>query len=463
MPKSTVQPSGRPADSTIDFSFSPEASGVENTEALQRAVDQGGTITVTRPGTYSMAGTVYLGSHTSLVFGNGVFLKKVDERGPFTHLFLNKGALNKTYDRDITISGLHLIVNGVDRAMSEVYGLRGQIAFFYVKDLRIERFRCLDLAAMQFAIHVCTFEDLVINDVIIKGDKDGVHLGRGRRFTISNGVFQTYDDAVALNAHDYATSNPELGWIENGLVQNCHDLADAKKPIGFFCRILAGGWRDWRPGLEVQQSDSVISQGRLYRVQAKPDGTLYTSQTQPTHESGSQVLDGINWGVVQNDPTHTAGVRNVVFRDIFLHKPRTAFSIHFDNDRFSRSYYPGAEIPQQEQLFFENIRVLHDEPTDLLRIGTPVDALSIANSSLKNNRIDFLDTADMPDYLTTRVNLHGCFFNHPGPMDLLTNNVGGKRIFLKASANTETHDEFCARTVPNNGTIKIEADLKGLN
>ncbi len=55
-------------------------------------------------------------------------------------------------------------------------------------------------------------------------------------------------------------------------------------------------------------------------------------------------MDGINWGVVQNDVTYTAGVRNVIFRDIFLEKPRIGFSIHFDNDKYSRSYYPGAAI-----------------------------------------------------------------------------------------------------------------------
>jgi hypothetical protein len=71
------------------------------------------------------------------------------------------------------------------------------------------------------------------------------------------------------------------------------------------------------------------------------------------------VLDGITWGVVQDDVTYTAGVRNVVFRDIFLRKPRVGFSVHFDNDAYSRSYYPGAPIPAQEQLHFDNIRVLH--------------------------------------------------------------------------------------------------------
>lgn len=113
------------------------------------------------------------------------------------------------------------------------------ISFFYAKDIRIERFRCNDLTKMQFGIHIGTFEDLIIDDVIIKGEKDGVHLGRGKRFTIRNGIFQTFDYAIALNTHNYTTSNPELGWIENGIIENCHDL-NAENTTGYFCRILAG-------------------------------------------------------------------------------------------------------------------------------------------------------------------------------------------------------------------------------
>lgn len=445
------------------FGFLPDASGIENTKALQQAVDQTGTIVVSRPGTYKMAGTVYIGSHTSLIFGNHVFLKKVDEKGAFSHVLVNKGALTKTYDHHITVEGLHIIVNGMDvRKFEEAYGLHGQLAFFYVKDLRIDRFRCMDVGKAQYGIHVCTFEDIIINDVIIKGDKDGVHLGRGKRFTISNGVFQTYDDAIALNGHDYAVGNPELGWIEDGVVENCHDLNDGKEPIGYFCRILAGAWIDWQPGMEVQQSDAVVSNGKIYRVQAQPDGQVYKSVTQPTHESGSQVLDGINWGMVQSDVTYTAGVRNVVFRDIFLEKPRTGFSVHFDNDKYSRSYYPGAEIPRQEQLVFDNIRVKYDQPSRLLSIGTPVDVLTIYNSSLKNNRISFHGNKAMPDYFKTKINLVGCVFNHQGTMDLLINNVDGKEVLLKTSSSIEYHDDFRARIVPGNGRISVESDLSGL-
>ena len=297
---------------------------------------------------------------------------------------------------------------------------------------------------------------------MVTGDKDGVHLGRGKRFTIRNGIFQTYDDAVALNAHDYASGNPELGWIEDGVVENCHDLPDDKEPVGFFCRILAGGWIDWRPGMEVQNSDSVVSNGRLYRVQAKPDGTVYRSITQPAHESGKQVLDDINWGVVQGEVVHSAGVRNVVFRDIFLKKPRIAFSVHFDTDRFSRSYYPGAEIPMQEQLLFDNIMVIHDQPSDLISIDTPVDVLTITHSSIRNNRIFFRANNAMDDSLKTRINILGCVFRQDGEMELIANSVKNKEIFLKTSSSIELHDDFSAKVKPGSGKISVDSDLTGL-
>ena len=454
-------PAGLPFVNAADYGFAPDASGSENRHSLQAAVDQGGTIVVSRPGTYALAGTVYIGSHTALLFGSGVVLKKVNESGLFTHVFLNKGALTHTYDEDIVIDGLTIAVNGIDVRKWVVFGLHGQLAFFYVKDLRITRFRCFDLGKAQYAIHVCTFEDVLINDVIIKGDKDGVHLGRGKRFTISNGVFETFDDAVALNGQDYDVGQPEMGWIEDGVVEKCYDLA-AEKTTGFFCRIVAGGWIDWRPGMEVQKSDTVVSAGRLYRVQADPDGRVYRSVTQPTHASGSQVLDGITWGAGQTEVTYTAGVRNVIFRDIFLAKPRIGFSVHFSKDKYDRSYYPGAPIPRQEQLTFDNIRVLYAERMPLLSINTPVDVLTVTNSSLRNNPIDFHGNDALPDYLPTKINLVGCVFNQAGPLELVTNSVAGKVVMLKTCASVELHDAFEAKVVAGGGRITVHSDLTGL-
>ncbi|EPR66267.1 hypothetical protein [Cyclobacterium qasimii] len=206
------------------FGFSPAATGMENVVAMQKALDQGGTIIVAKPGTYKIAATLYLDSNTEVIFGKGVFLKKVNEEGRFAQVFINKGALTRTYNEDITLKGLHIIVNGVDNCSDLVLGLRGIIGFSYIKDLKLKGFRCYDLTGCQFGVQINRFEDVIIEDVIIKGQKDGIHFGPGKRFTIRDAVFQTLDDAIALNAQDYSTSNPEIGWIEDGIIENCYDL-----------------------------------------------------------------------------------------------------------------------------------------------------------------------------------------------------------------------------------------------
>ena len=444
-----------------DFGFSPAASGVKNSQALQQAVDHGGTVIVTGPGTYAIASTVYVGSYTTVRFGNGVFLKKVNEQGEFSHVILNKGALNKTWDENIVIEGMSIIVNGVDVRQWQVFGLHGQLAFFYVRDLKIERFRCLDLGPIQYAIHICTFEDVIVNDAIIHGDKDGVHFGPGKRFLVSNCVFKCFDDAVALNAYDYDVGNPEAGWIEDGVVENCHDL-DAESTTGFFCRIVAGGWKDWEPGMMVQKSDTVVSDGRLYRVKADPDGRCFESTTRPTHTTGTMILDGISWVMSQEQVTYTAGVRNVIFRNIFLRKPRTVFSIYFHNDKYFRAYYPGSPYPIQEQLSFDNIRVLHDRNIDLLVSESPMDVLTITNSSLRDNTIRFRGDAAVKASGRTSVNMIGCIFNNKGYMDLLVNEIDGKEITFKTSASVEISTDFQANVVPGPGRVAVESDLKGL-
>ena len=87
----------------------------------------------------------------------------------------------------------------------------------------------------------------------------------------------------------------------------------------------------------------------MYRVFNSPNGATYTSLTEPTHASGTVQHEGINWTMVQETGvTHTVGVRNVRFNNIYLQKPRpVALSIHFDTGAYSRSYYPNAELPVQ--------------------------------------------------------------------------------------------------------------------
>ncbi|MBD2844021.1 hypothetical protein IDH44_02360 [Paenibacillus sp. IB182496] len=209
----------------------------------------------------------------------------------------------------------------------------------------------------------------------------------------------------------------------------------------------------------MQKSDTVVSEGRLYRVKADPDGKVYTSHTRPVHLQGTEELDGIAWAMVQSDVTYTAGVRNVTFRNIFLRKARTAFSVHFDNDRFSRSYYPGAPVPLQEQLVFDQVRVLHEHAKPLLAINTPIDAIAVTSSHCRDNPIVFRGNRAMSDYGVTRLQLAGGSYGYAGAMNLVENEVPGKRIVLRAWGSMPRHEAFEARLVAGPGTIEAETDL----
>lgn len=440
------------------YGFSPKASGVDNAKALQKAVNQGGTITVNQPGTYKIASTVFIGDNTSLVFGNGVYLEKSAEKRVFSHVFLNKGALTRTYNHKIEIIGLNLKVNGVDLWMDQIYGLRGHIAFFYVKDLKIERFRCLDLAKGQFCLHICTFENVLINDAIIKGKKDGIHFGPGKRFRVSNVVFNTADDAIALVPGDWVSANPEYGDLEDGIIENCTDIPDDYLE-GAFAKIVASGWIDWKPGMEVRHGNAVLSNGRIYRVVEEIDGKVYKSNTRPDFNEGMKKLDGINWLMFQTDTIHTAKVRNVVFRDIFLYSIRTPFQLMCYGNNYEHSYYPGALMPVQGNIVLDNINMLSDNSQPMISISSPCDFITITNSKFKNNGIRFEHSVDFDRYPPTYISITNSVFTHSGENLLIENKSPGKEIYLKTNGNLIVGKDFSVKMEAGKGKIYMDSDL----
>ncbi|EPR66266.1 hypothetical protein [Cyclobacterium qasimii] len=235
--------------------------------------------------------------------------------------------------------------------------------------------------------------------------------------------------------------------------------------------MLAGAWIDWEKGMKVQQSDAVVSDGRIYRVKMPADATLFESTTRPDFKSGTKVLDGITWVMTQEIISYNAGVRNVVFRNIQLEKPRIPFSIQFDMGRYNRSYYPGAKIPVQENIVFDNVKVLYDKDIPLVQVTTPVNMISIINSRLKNRVFKFYGNEVFPDYLKpntisefgkTHINIHGCVFDHQGEMILLENSAKGKEIEIKTSSNMEIGENFSAKIIDEVGKVSVQSDLTGL-
>lgn len=377
-----------------EYGFLPENNPYKNSEALQKAADNGGTVQVTVPGVYRISEQIEIGDNTTLVFGEGVVLRREKSvSGINGNTFINKGAIKGEYNRNIKIIGLHLECNGVESddfgVNSRIAGLRAQVAMIYVENLKIEGFECHGLLEKDYAIQVSAFKNIFLNDLYITGNKDGVHLGWGDGFVISNGRFRTFDDPIALNAFDYATSNTHIGWIENGIIENCIDLDD-NTTTGFFCRILGGAWCRWHKGMQVQHSDTVAVNGRTYRVLMNPkDGRLYTSETPPCHEKGIAEYDGISWAAVRDTEELDCGCRNIIIRNCRLQKKRSiGIALSLNYDTYARSFYPGCVCVPQGDITLENIVVEND--VDILLHSTyPTENLTLKNIDFKNSRLCF--------------------------------------------------------------------------
>lgn len=415
-----------------EHGFSPSASGDENRVSLQKMLDLGGRIVIDEAGTYDVSGTVFIGSDTTLEFSAGTYIRRVPTGDGDDAFILNKGAIGNYYDENITIRGLNLVCNGVDVTKSQIVGMNAHIGLFRTKHTVIEDFKCLDLEKHGFCIQICTFEDSRVENVHIEGMKDAVHYGPGKRFILRNGVFRTFDDPIALNANDYATSNPEMGWIEDGLIEFCFDL-DQPDTTGFFCRLLGGAWLDWKEGMMIRNSDTVVSGGRMYRAKMPADGKEYISRTRPTHKSGEEVLDGICWVMTQSENvSYNCGCRNIHFKDIYLYKCRpTAFAFHFDNDVYSHSYYPFADAPVQDNVIFENVHVLSSVKY-FMRATTPVGSVKVINSTLTDSSMRFADRGvDGIVYPPVDLTVSGCSVR--GSCDISA--VEGRKVMLREFGN----------------------------
>jgi len=311
------------------FGFSPSAEPAVNTAALQKALDGGNKkVVVSKPGVYGMDRTVFMDSHTEIEFAKGVVLEK---RKLFSHLLVNRGAYERTWNEDITVRGMNIRVNGfemVPQPPSPAHHLRGQLAFYHAKHVRVYDFSCKDLGVGQYCIHFTGFEDVLVDGVEIFGRKDGIHFNSGHDFVVRNGTLSTCDDGIAVNAGDWPDCAPEMGSIYNGLVERIKFLptppSEAKKP-GELGLVIAGVWKDWHPGMMLQRNDAVRVGKNVYAVSPMPLATgtnEIASFTAPTHLDGVwKSPEGINFMFVQSNGVCRADVWNVTFRDIDLQHP----------------------------------------------------------------------------------------------------------------------------------------------
>ncbi len=376
-----------------EYGFLPGNDALSNAQALQTVVDSGGEIIVELPGIYDLSETIEIGDDTTIIFSKDVQIRRQASRtGRNGCVFVNKGFATGTYNHNISLYGLHLDCNGTESADwgvdSRLVGLRAHIGMIYINNLVVKDFECVGLLKKDYAVQVCAFENICLENLFITGEKDGVHLGWGKGFVIRNGKFRTFDDPIALNAFDYSVSNTHVGWIEDGIIENCYDLPD-DTTTGFFCRILGGAWCDWYEGMNVQHSDTVCSCGRVYRVVMQPNGEVYTSYTQPTHTTGVMEYDGIKWVCVRNESVYDCGCCNIVLRDIHLQKNRQcAVGISLNYDNYARSFYPDCKPMAHRNIILERISI-ENEIEHLIHANYPSENIKILDTDLKDSKVYF--------------------------------------------------------------------------
>lgn len=364
-----------------DFGFLPNKTASENVAALQAALDGGNkTVTVSQPGIYKLNATVYLDDNTELIFGSGTLAQKAAD---YTVMLINRGAPSRVTNKNIIISGLNFSVNGFDSSIqptSNITGINAQVAFLCVENLKINNITCTDLGHQIFALQISNFKNIEINGIHIEGWKDGLHLGPGKTAWVRNGKFKTYDDSCALNAFDYAISNPDVGDIEDIHFENITDLYDPQwGSTSLFTRHLVGTVGKWSSGIKVRNGDAFIHNGNLYRVFTNFSGNDFTSTTAPTittYEGVQSTSEGITWKFIRGGITGdyvTANIKNVTYRNITHEAPSGRFySIENDEGGVeSRTVHPNipqAMYPRVEGVKFDNFATQSGYATTMAKI-----------------------------------------------------------------------------------------------
>lgn len=431
------------------YGFDPSATASVNTAALQAALDVGGVITVNTPGTYELNDTLYIGSNTRLLMCIGVIFKKT---GYYSNVLLNSGALTKTYDENIEVAGLQIEVNGVDNLTTLlVDGLRGQLSFFYVKNLILRDFKCLDLGIGQFCIHIVTWERVYFNNIHIEGEKDGIDLGPGHDFLGENIIFKTYDDAIALIGQGYTTVTPEVGDVYNVTFRNVID--NVKNGLGYLIRPMAGSWADYSIGNAYKTSDLCVNAGNIYMVD-NTSGFSAVGANAPVHSSGIVTgADGIEWRFLQVGAFYTANIYNVTLDNITCLDPRSTIGVYLLDSADMRAAYPGTE----DQSFVSEFKVtnssLNNTDSVVCRVGGNLKEITFGNCVFDDiqSLVYTLDKlADSNPLL--KVSVTGCVFKNIDDVYFLYNLKQGLLIDISMAGNTY---ESCVFSSVINGTSEI--------
>ena len=364
--------------------FLPTSDATTNVTTMNRLLARGGTIIVSQPGEYEVNGRMVLQSNTTLVFSEGVIIKMVSN---CPYVLINAAAFKSdgSYDENIKVIGYHLNTNGFNNSCG-INGLRGYLTFFHVKHVYVSDVRCMWYKAHIFFIHCCDWEDVEFANCFVMGDKDAFHFGRGFNGYLHDLTICAVDDSIALNAWDFADSNPQIGDIHDVLIENivelphCYNVnSEYDRTLGFTTRFLNGSWLPWTSGMEVQHSTTVTYKNNIYRVINLQQKTAISTAT-PSEGLGS---DGIQWRKEASGDNLGCCCYNIELRNIVSYQTKNEGNFGFNaiNEVGHKSWVEGATPHPNHDIHFSNIQV-YDNNSTIFNIQGDVDNVYVDNSIL---------------------------------------------------------------------------------
>lgn len=336
------------------YGFSIENTAEENVIALQNAINGGNkTIIISKPGNYNFKEGVKLDDNTEIIAGDGVYFNMTENSW---NLFINRGAETRTLNKNITLRNIRIKTNGFEHyppSQHILFGLRGLINFFYIENLKLYNIECLDIGTVNWPIHICTWKYVEIHSPNLKGNKDGIHVGRGKYLRAYNIVSACYDDTFGFNCFDYPESNPEIGDIEDVVVENLifnHNSdwgSYGGRIINFQCGRVGSG----NIGDEVMRGDAFNINGKTYVVVTTENETPKTIISLPTINiiNDVQLQDGIYWKLQKNGESGSASIIDAKINNLLINDHENAQGIiakYFSgNDgNFSRTIHPNIPV-----------------------------------------------------------------------------------------------------------------------
>lgn len=364
--------------------FLPTSDATTNVTTMNRLLASGGTIIVSQPGEYEVNGRMVMQSNTTLVFAEGVIIKMVSN---CPYVLINAAAFKSdgSYDENIKVIGYHLNTNGFNNSCG-INGLRGYLTFFHVKHVYVSDVRCMWYKAHIFFIHCCDWEDVEFANCFVVGDKDAFHFGRGFNGYLHDLTICAVDDSIALNAWDFAESNPQIGDIHDVLIENIVELphyynvnSEYNRTLGFTTRFLNGSWLPWTSGMEVQHSTTVTYKNNIYRVINLFQKTAISTAT-PSEGLGS---DGIQWRKEASGDNLGCCCYNIELRNIVSYQTKNEGNFGFNaiNEVDHKSWVEGATPHPNHDIHFSNIQV-YDNNSTIFNIQGDVDNVYVDNSIL---------------------------------------------------------------------------------